>query len=290
MVTAERLEAVVEANQTDENQFWCRSRAGRLRNGSGQLLKVWRHSFLADIPRDPLSEAALQVVLDDPIYMRVHKIGRLFLNPLFRLDHVDTNLQVAVRPSFTIYELWCFLAIGEQLKKRLPHWQWKTSGLKKLLGPEGTDSGAFHRATSQDGNRLEVLFNATFASYFSREGKSLWSISGERRPDITVSYKPEQGEGQWVSLDAKYRVGRNNLTDAFSSVHIYRDSLRYEGFGGACQASVLLSPSCSTDSDVWFSAAYIETYREGIWELKPGQSAGGLVDWLIGLLFNLKSK
>ena len=279
--TATGLENSSKANQTDDNIFWCRSRAESLREGAKVLHRIWKYSFLSEVPREPASEAALQVVLDDPFYLRVHKIGRLFLNPLFRFDHDAAKFQAAVRPSYTIYELWCFFAVGEQLKQLLPQWHWQTSGLNKLLGTGGTGAGALHRATNRNGECLMVLFNTTFSGYFSRAGRKRWSISGQRRPDIVVSYKPQEGDGKWVALDAKYRVGVNNLSDAFSSVHIYRDSLRYEGCGGPCHASVLISPSSCPGTEEWFSAEYLETYQEGIWELKPGTDNLKLGEWLV---------
>ncbi len=284
--TAEGLESASNANPTDDNVFWCHSRAKRLREGADRIFRIWKTSFLSDIPNEPLSEAALLVVLDDPAYTRVHKIGRLFINPLFQFNNEGTKPQASVRPSFSIYELWCFLTIGEQLKQLLPDWNYVSSGMKNLLGYSATGEGAIHRLTDQKCDKIEVLFNATFSSYFSRSGKSRWSISAERRPDIIVSFKSEQHEGKWVSLDAKYRVGRNNLSDAFSSAHIYRDALRYTGYGGQCLASVLLSPSKSDDSLEWFADEYLETYHEGIWELKPGLFRGEIGQWLIRLLLN----
>ena len=81
-------------------------------------------------------------------------------------------------------------------------------------------------------------------------------------------------EGRWIFLDAKYRVGRRNLEDAFQSVHIYRDSLRYDGYGGTCKAGCLLSPSTSPGSELWFSQEYRNDYLSGVWELKPGKECG----------------
>lgn len=284
--TAAGLDAVCNSNTMGETAFWCQDRSQNLRQGADQLLRLWRTSFLAAIPREPLTEAALQVVLDEPDYARVHKIGRLFLNPLFQLQRDGQQPPAAVRPSFTIYELWCFLAVGEQLKEQLPTWKWRTSGIKKLSGPSATGAGALHRAVSPTGDIVKVLFNATFAGYFSRSGKSRWSISGERRPDIIVSCKPHGRDGTWVCLDAKYRVGQSNLADAFSSVHIYRDALRYEGYGGRCKASMLLSPSRSDDTEEWFSGEYLKTYKEGVWELKPGLPSCQLGTWLKHVLLN----
>lgn len=284
--TADGLESASTANPTDDNVFWCHSRAKLLREGADRIFRLWRSTFLSSIPNEPLSEAALLVVLDDPAYTRIHKIGRLFINPLFQFDNDATKPQASVRPSFSIYELWCFLAVGKQLNQLLPDWKYVSSGMKHLLGHSATGEGALHRLTNQYGDEIEVLFNASFAGYFNRSDKLRWSISSERRPDIIVSFKPNQEEGKWISLDAKYRVGRNNLSDAFSSAHIYKDSLRYDGFGGQCLASVLLSPSRSEDSADWFSSEYLEIYHEGIWELKPGIIGRQVGEWLVRILLN----
>lgn len=288
--TAAQLEKSCTGDLMEESLFWRHARGNQLRDGAEQIHALWKGSFLSDISKEPLSEAALQVVFDDPVYSRVHKFGRLFLNPLFRLDPDVSKPQAAVRPSFSIYEIWCFFSVGQQLKTILPDWKWKTQGIGNILGSSGTGAGAFHRAVNDDGSRLDVLFNPTFSSYFSRKGKSRWSTSGQRRPDIVVSFKPKSGEGKWVSLDAKYRVGQKNLEDAFASVHIYRDALRYEGHGGECQASVLLAPSCSEDAKDWFEPFFRETFSEGVWELKPGQDGAGLGEWLIGLLVDREER
>jgi hypothetical protein len=191
--------------------------------------------------------------------------------------------QAAVRPSFSIYELWCFLAISKQLRAALPDWSWNSFGLRRLLDPVATGEGAILKGVGLKEELIEVRFNPTFSSYFSRNGKIRWSISGERRPDITVSYRPLDGEGQWIALDAKYRVGRKNLSDAFSSVHIYRDALRHEGYGGHCRAAILLSPASSEDTQEWFSKDFFEDYGTGVYELKPGLDNKHLGQWLVNI-------
>ncbi|WP_224961256.1 nuclease domain-containing protein [Geomonas subterranea] len=282
--TAAGLDAISKAKPMDETAVWCKLRSAKLQTSADQLFKLWRVSFLRDIRKEPLTEAALQVVLDEPEYARVHKIGRLFLNPLFQLQRDEEKPAAAVRPSFSVYELWCFLAVGKQLKELLPTWQWTCKGGNNLIGPSATGEGALHRAVGPAGEILEVRFNPTFASYFARSGKCRWSISGERRPDIIVSYESLEREGVWVCLDAKYRVGRDSLSDAFASAHIYHDSLRYEGFGGCCKSAVLLSPSKSPDTEEWFSNIYLDKYHVGVLELKPGLSCLSAATWLLNQL------
>ncbi len=277
------------AKGSEDSQLWCRSRANALRKGADRLLQLWRRSFLSRIQREPLSEAALQVVFDDPTYLQVHQIGRLFLNPLFRYETQQSAYQAAVRPSYSVYELWAFLAVCRQMRAALPDWKWAGCKLSNLLDPCSTGDGALFRAQDVSGGTVEIRFNATFASYFNRSNHKRWSISGERRPDITISYQPKNGEGRWLCLDAKYRVGRQNLADSFSSVHIYRDALRYDSFGGTCQAVLLLSPARSEDTAGWFSKEYINQYGAGVWEFKPGMhdmELGNLITKVLAIDLN----
>lgn len=264
---------------SEGSRDWCRSRANQLQNGADLLRQFWRSSFLSNVRCEPLSEAALQVVFDDPTYLKVHQIGRLFLNPLFRYDTQHSSYQAAVRPSYSLYELWAFLAVWRQMRE----WTWEVCKLANLLNPCASGEGALFRGCDTSGV-VEIRFNATFTSYFNRSNYKRWSISGERRPDITISYQPKDGEGRWLCLDAKYRVGRQNLADAFSSVHIYRDALRYGGFGGNCRAVLLLSPSRSEDSAEWFSKGYIQQFGAGVWELRPGKDDLGLGTWISTML------
>lgn len=99
-----------------------------------------------------------------------------------------------------------------------------------------------------------------------------------------MSYKPISGDGRWLCLDAKYRVSRKNLGDAFSSVHIYKDSLRYDGYGGKSKAVLLLSPSMTEDAAGWFSDEYIEAFGAGVREFKPGITSSQLGKWIVATL------
>jgi hypothetical protein len=201
------------------------------------------------------------------------------------LNNKSDSLPAAVRPSFTLYELWCFLAIQRQLERVLPGWNWSSKKLTSILIPTGTGTGAQYKAIDDGGSALTLDFNPKFNGYFNRSGKPRWSLSGERRPDIIVTLKPQGREGAWLCLDAKYRAGRTNLAAAFQSAHIYRDSLRYDGFGGPCRAAALLAPSNSEDVDEWFSPEFLNRFKTGIWELKPGiSSSNELGKWVIKTL------
>ncbi len=261
----------------DDDSVWCLARAARVGEAADHLETLWRRSWLLRVRPAPPSEAALLVILDDPTYSRVHSLGRRFLAPLFSWtpDRQSAELSAAVRPSFTLYELWCLLELQRQLRATLPDWQWKERGLARLLRLEGTGGGAGFVGT-RDGHTLHIEFNPTFGGYLDRGTAPRYSISGARRPDLVVRSEPVEGAGSWIALDAKYRVGPRNLADAFESVHIYRDALIDERCAvpgadpGRPRAVVLLAPSADSLTAPWFSEVFLERFGSRVFKLRPG--------------------
>ena len=281
--TAEALERGANAAGTSEDAGrWCRSRAGELRRGAERLRTQLRRSALGRLAPRPATEGALQVVIDHPRYARFHAIARRFLSPRFRLRRPEDGEAPAamVRPSYGVYELWCLRALHLALEASLPGWRWKASGVDKLLGVSGTGAGAtltFH----QGGAEITLHFNPTFSGYLSRGKSHRWSLSGERRPDIVVTYLAKSGPGRWVCLDAKYRVNAANLGDAFTSIHVYRDALRWEGYGGPCAAGALLAPAMLPETAPWFGPDFRAAHGVGVWRLAPGTQDRALAAWIL---------
>ena len=280
--------APAQGASLNETAAWVEARAERLERGVALLSDLWRRSFLRRLTPEPISEAALLVVGDHPAYARVHRIGRLLLSPRFQHTQGDQPeaRPAATRPSFTLYELWCFLAVQRQLAGRLDDWTWNSTGLENLLKPGGTGAGAAYTATLGD-QILELHFNLHFPSFFQRHRSSgalkpRWSISAERRPDLVVTWRRGDAPGRWLALDAKYRVGRSNLGDAFTTLHLYRDALRINDHGGRAAAALLLAPAMTPDTAAWYAAPFREAHGAGVWALTPGDSVGGgLADWVL---------
>ena len=252
-----------------DGRAWANARAtacGAAGNGIERLLS---RSAFASLHPSPPADAALQVVLDDPAYARVHSLGRRLASPRFRIE--DDSLPALVRPSYGIYEIWCLQAVFRGLRSALPGWSWRDHDLGAVLRFSGTGAGAGFDGTGPDGRgKVRIEFNATFPGWFNRGAAHRYSVSSERRPDIVITARGPRGRVAWVALDAKYRAGRQNLGDAFESAHIYRDALRDEDHGGRAVAALLLAPTRSADAGEWFDAAFREAQDVGIWELRPG--------------------
>lgn len=252
---------------------WCVARARRLEEAAKELEGRVRRSALGNVDPAPPTDAAFAVVLDDPRYARVHALARRFLHPSFSLTESETP--ASVRPSYGVYELWCFLALYRALDATRA-FDWRGYGLASLLDCAGTGSGARFVGRSSAGT-LTLHFNRTFASYAEREGRECWSLSSERRPDFVVRWEPVNAQPTWLFLDAKYRVG-HNLVDAFGSAHLYRDALRWND--AKAEVGGLLTPAETATTQVFFRAPYRDEFGLGAFVFKPGADPGALVEWV----------
>lgn len=322
-----------DAAAKHSDRSWWDTRARRLAHDAAAVARAYRRSCLRDVPRRPASEAALLSILDDPAYARFHRVARRFISPRFSLDAPPDSAAAAVRPSFELYEFWCFEALARRVAAALPDWQHKPlrdTAKGELLG---LPNGKTHRFRHPDHGTLELHFNPTFQSK-PDGGTKRYSITRERRPDIVATWmpagcdagsepdaSPDTGPGTehegrrtslhsadaasgplqtartaqrtpprpaWLALDAKYRVGRTNLLDAFASCHLYRDALRWPRFGGRPTACVLLTPARTAASAPWFEPAFLARHGLGAMRWTPGDASGRddvsdpcVVEWLL---------
>lgn len=274
-----RLRAAAErlANVKGEESAWCGTRAAQLRGVAAHIERRIAHSPMVALQPEAPGGSALAVVFDDPRYARVHALGRRFLSPRFAL--AERENPASVRPSFDLYELWTFLALARALESRGGA-MWRRVGMGRLLDPLGTGGGAALVGRSAAGT-LTLGFNLTFASLANAAGKARWSLTGERRPDLVLTWRPAVREGAWVVLDAKYRVGRN-LFDAFESVHVYRDALWWDSLGGRPRAGVLLTPAATADTAVYFDGGFRDRHGLGAFEVRPGGALRAPIAWALG--------
>lgn len=282
--TGEALGAHAARADTPDQAEWCRGRAEHLGQCANAIERVHRRSFLWAVPPAPPTEAALLVLGDDPAYARLHHLGRRFVSPLFRLDS-SADLGAAARPSFDLYEVWCFLALHRQLASVRPDLRWRSERLGALLGLEGTGSGAALVGTTEVGESVRIDFNPVFAGWFARRDRPRWSLSGERRPDLVVSRRGPGAPPRWVCLDAKWRAGRSNLAAGFESVHIYRDALRDDEHGGACVGAALLCPAREAEAEDWFTNEFRDRFGCGAFAVTPGvEREPDLARWVLDCL------
>jgi len=271
----DELRRIARAQAGSDTAAWCAARESVLSAGLRALQGLVRCSFLSEIKPEPPSPQALLTVLDDPVYSRVHTLARRLLSPRFRLHERpgdEVGPSAAVRPSYDLYELWTFLAVQRQLSEALPGWSWRSRGLGGLSELSGTGAGAAFVANREDGGRIELLFNKTFKLAIDGAGSGPHSLTGERRPDLVLTWRGPGEERAWLCLDAKYRVRKRNLADAFTSAHVYRDALRWSEFGGRCRCCYLLAPAALGECVGWYETEFLQKHGFGVIRLTPGES------------------
>jgi len=273
---ARRLDGAAEVlgrarcSELNDTKAWVLARTRALRAAAARLRRTLQAGPLAGLRAEAPTGDALLVLGNAPAYARAHRIGRRLLASGFRADAEAP--EVATRPSYELYELWCFLAIQRELERALgAGWRYKLKRSSRLLSLAGTGSGARFVGHGPEGASLTLDFNPVFSSLLQattrEDGRH--AITRERRPDLTIAVRSPRGR-TWLALDAKYRVGAQALGDAFSSAHLYRDALRWPRFGGRPAQALLLTPRADAETERWFSADFLNAHAVGAVELTPG--------------------
>lgn len=253
---------------------WCDERAQRLEGAAESIDDLVRQSPLARVAPAPPDEGALLTLANDPLYARVYRRCRKWLAPRFERPRPDGNRgpvpagDVPIRASFELYERWCLLAVRRALADAFPDMQWTDSDTT------ATDafaaSGGVAAVGRSDLGTVTLHDNLTFDAWTGRQDR--FSISTERRPDFAVTWEGRDGVRRWVALDAKYRATYGSIRHALEDLHVYRDALRWTSFSGACHAALLLVPRAEENAKRWGKPAFVEGFRFGFVELRPGGS------------------
>ena len=169
-----------------------------------------------DITGVGTSAAGLTQMAAHPRYARAYRLGTQALRVATGgAEHDD---QLPVSPSWGVYETWCFIAVARVLE------QFVDGSLSVARSPLASADLALTGRLS-DGRVVELLFQGVFPSEEPFRHSLAWSVSRERRPDIVLAVA-DGPVRRWLVLDAKYRSGRDNVLDAMTSAHVYRDALR----------------------------------------------------------------
>lgn len=262
----------------DDTANWCVALARTLEAAGGRLRRLSATSILATIPAAPPDEGALLTLQDEPRYARVMRLARRILGARFSAGSGDGAPLAPVRASFELYELWCLLALRRSIDAALgvASWEHGAFGEDPLLA---CDLRGLSLRRPHAGGVLLIGYNHTFSP---QAGRSRHALTGVRRPDLVVTWRASDSEGTWLVLDAKYRVLRASITEAFASLHIYRDGLKLRGHGGRPSAGLLLVPEVGGDCTEWAEPDFLEAHGLGLWRLRPGEpEVGALGRWVL---------
>lgn len=235
---------------------WAHARGVRCADAAAALDDLLASTFLGSVPSGGAGESVLPILAGDPVYARVHRLARVLLHPRFRLD--DEGPPGSLRPSFTLWELWCFRQAVAERCAALSGFR-RMDNLGALRGPTG--EGASVTLRSADGSAgCSIHFNQTFGALAA--GRR-FALSREFRPDIVIREWAATGRS-WRALDAKWRVGRAAVGDAFDSVHRYRDALVDLDWGGRPASVLLVVPDPNDAPPRWFEPAWQDEWGMGV--------------------------
>ncbi len=192
-------------------------REQRLRQLQARIERVLRLEPWCSVSRPETSAASLVQISAQPEYSRAYRNGMQALR--LGVDGSDMRDRLPVRPTWGIYEAWCFVTLLAALSK-------SAGNIPQHLGGQGVVRADESFELTLHGAKLEIHFQAGFP--FSRTGSAGqrgWSLSRRRYPDIIVVLR-RGSESEFIVLDAKYRRKRSNVIEAMESAHIYHDSLR----------------------------------------------------------------
>lgn len=265
---------VAAQGEFDAVAAWCVGKAGELGAAADALDALVAQSFLARLTPEPPGAGALLTLADDPAYARVLRAARAILGARFSANDASGR-PVPSRSSFELYELWCLLAIRRALDEAAGPAPW-THRTRRTNAPLlAVDLHGLTLQRALPDGVLVLHYNATFTSHLSAPGGERVALTGERRPDFVLGWQPHAGEPTWLVLDAKYRVQRTSLVEAFESLHVYRDGLRWPARGGRPRMGLLLVPTVAPACAPWADETFLDEHGFGLWELRPGQKPDG---------------
>lgn len=227
------------------------------------LLTVSRRRPFSEVTRAEITAAGLNVVSAHPVYARFWRLAWEALRT--GVEGIEQEELLPMNPTWELYERWCFVELCRNIQVLSPHLEWRLHGSGSLVGKASTRT------------RVRLQLQPNFAKTSGKEKDGFWSISGNRTPDIVLSWESPEDSG-FVVLDAKYRVTCDNVLDGMSSAHIYQDSLRMGTKRPVC--SVLLVPA--SGGAPWLEKAeFVAEHKVGIATLRPGDEPSA---WLSSIL------
>ncbi len=266
---AQNLASSLEAYRCDSDEVKQRvgAWAAHLRDILAAISRMEREAFLEDVAPSASDPSALIAISRHPHYARFAKICRLILHPSVLLGAID-EARMTMRPTYEIYEYWCFLKLGTMLREQFPDFAWHSScgpmaaGLLLSIPDESTLSG------SQGDKELTLTFQKNYRHKPSCAPEP-FSISTPFRPDFVLSLR-QGGCSRLLIFDAKYRSSPFSIKEALRDMHVYRDAIRVSSARSAVDAAFILVPAFDSGMARFFESAYREEYGFGGFRLTPG--------------------
>ena len=227
-----------------------------------ELKRALRLTPFNEVSRQEISAAGLNAIAAHPLYSRVFRTCWSILRPGIA-GNSDELLWMS--PTWQIYERWCFLRVYEALCSVFPELAWQR------YFPTKRDDCIVFKAEQGD-LKIALYLQPRFPAFDQPAWESFQSLSGERIPDIVLTYSKGCVK-QMLVFDAKYRVSRAGVLDAMQSAHTYHDCLRWVDTAPAL--SLLFVPA-GGGAKALEEKSYRDKYGVGVLPASVGIPLGAL--------------
>ena len=265
-----RFEAAASNSGNNEGEVFSRAaRWALLSERFREKLDGFRRTeFLAGVVPSRPDSAALMTVSRHPAYSQFDRVARAILNPQVALGE-DTDILLSLRPTYDIYEYWCFFQIAEALRQAIPEATWEHHidivGRNLLLSMR-----AGTRIEGIDGNRtFRLIFQRSYNA--SQSDSEAYSISKTCIPDIVLEID-DGADRRTIIFDAKYRSSEDSIHSALSDIHVYRDAIRESPDKSGIDAAFILVPAHYSATNRYYTDEYRQEYGFGGFDLSPRNS------------------
>ncbi|KAB1070730.1 nuclease domain-containing protein [Methylobacterium planeticum] len=242
----------------------------------GVVLKV---PLFRSVPPEPMSDAVLQALPDQPLFLAIHRCGQRLLNPGLAYAPGQT-IYAALKNSYDLFEIIVLYRLAAQLGSHLSA-DWapcKVATIKEYDLEDRPEDRTRWVWQGPHDQRLELTYQALFHSAKSANASfPQTSLSAQAVPDYVLALWKGDNIVSWLILDAKYRSGRKPVHDALGDIHRYRDSLRMGGTPAA--GAYIIVPHLQDDAALYSEAYYLAAHQFGALVLYADDWAAPVFSW-----------
>lgn len=170
------------------------------------------------------------------------------------------GVEVGLRPSFDLFELYCMVWCLRQIDSRLVGWR-RESPVYAIDGGALPAHDYVWHAPDRSGVTVRLGVQKQFAAHVSSKGEEHGSLSGLRIPDFVLAIFDGDQLRRWVVVDAKFRSRLDSIHKALADIHVYRDGLHWQDKEAA--AALILVPGLEERAKAFAEPDYRSKHKFG---------------------------
>ncbi|MFB0492120.1 hypothetical protein ABIE45_004706 [Methylobacterium sp. OAE515] len=263
----------------DAVKAYAKKLASRVEQANARIGAVLKTTLFRSVHPEPLSDAVLQALPDQPLFLALHRCGQRLLNPGLAYAP-GQNIFAALKNSYDLFEILVLYRLAAQLGSYLSA-DWapgKVASIKKYDLEDRPEDRTRWVWQGPHDQRLELTYQPLFHSAEpTNASRPLASLSAQAIPDYVLALWKGDDIVSWLILDAKYRSGRKPVHDALGDIHRYRDSLRMGGTPAA--GAYIIVPHLQDDAALYGQAQYLFAHQFGALILYADDWSTPVLSW-----------